>query len=128
MNGAEPAGKASKAVPNWRKLKGEDAISVLLFFPAAYLLHDYWPSPFAFLGLIGVGVFIHLFFSTFAPGFAAIAAGICVGFLYGRAAYLLGINIFAAAFITVAVYPVGYLAGALAAQSLFQTGRRQHGE
>jgi hypothetical protein len=126
MSGVEPKGSGRKAVPSWRRVKGEDAISLLLFFPAAYLLHQSWPSPFAFLWLVAVGFGIHMFFSNFAPGFAAIVAGICVGFFYGRAAYLLGIHVAAAVFVSVAAYPVGYLAGAMASQSLFQTeGRRR---
>lgn len=120
MTDPEAFEKKRGASANWRSLKGEDAISVLLFFPSAYLLHYYWTSPLAFLGLLAVWLVINVFFRLVPPGFASMGAGLSVAALYGRAAYLLGVNIYAAVFIGVIAYPLGYLASVMAAQSLYR--------
>jgi hypothetical protein len=59
--------EAKPAANAFGSKKGEDAISVLLFFPAAYLLRHYWESPFAFLGLLGVWLFINVYFRLVPP-------------------------------------------------------------
>jgi hypothetical protein len=102
---------------------GDGAISVLLFFPSAYLLHLYWESPFAFLWLIGVWFLINVFFRLVPPGFAAIGAGLGTGAAYGASSYLLGANILWATLIGAIAYAPGYLSGVLAAQALHG---RQH--
>jgi hypothetical protein len=122
MTDPEAVEDAQRRASSWKRFKGEDAISILLFFPTAYLLHYYSPSPFAFLGLLGVWLFINVYFRLVPPGLAALTTGLGVGFLYGRTAYLLGANIYVAAFIGVAAYPLGYLAGVLAAESLYPGG------
>jgi hypothetical protein len=122
MTDPEAAEHAQQRASSWKRFKGEDAISILLFFPSAYLLHYYSPSPFAFLGLLGVWLFINVYFRLLPPGLAALLTGLGVGFLYGRTASLLGANTYLAVFAGVTVYPLGYLAGVLAAESLYPGG------